>query len=486
MTDQTRAKKGRRNRRSASQLFLAALIVFGIVASVFLLFTESVQWMRVGVLSALWAAVIGAFAMTKYRRESAADQTKAKDLQTVYELQLAREISARREYEMSVESRVRNESRMEIDEVTALRNELAALRQNLQVLFDGNLPTERVALRAEAMRMQELGGRRYDSYQPAPSGLYVPGGGNGNGPMAAGTGVNGVGTPYDEPVTAETSVVYPEGPDEMPQATAAVAPGQAAAYAESSRKTEEPNYDASATAVNEMDPVERPAARPRPYSAPRPAARVTPPSSPFSAHNVEQARPPAVEPEPQRYEPQRYESQRNEPQPTVETYVAGTGPADRHEADEYRAAAYRAGEDRADEYQADEYQADKYQADEYRAAGYSTPVEPHQPESGADHVSDPAPESDSDGDSRQASRSALRESADSFFSADRDHQTPAVDTASLPRRGRRRAEASDEDATGAHSNGRSVAEIMAGLAGGDSADTTTTDPGTRRRRRRED
>nr|WP_176457498.1 MULTISPECIES: DUF6779 domain-containing protein [unclassified Rhodococcus (in: high G+C Gram-positive bacteria)] len=444
MTDQTRAKKGRRNRRSASQLFLAALVVFGIVASVFLLFTESVQWMRVGVLSALWAAVIGAFAMTKYRRESAADQTKAKDLQTVYELQLAREISARREYEMSVEARVRSESRMEIDEVAALRNELAALRQNLQVLFDGNLPTERVALRAEAMRMQELGGRRYDSYQPAPSGLYIPGGGNSN----------GVGTPYDEPVTAETSVVYPEGPDEMPQATAAsTAPGTQGSYAENSFETEEPSYDASATAVDEVDAFERPAGRPRPYGAPRPAARVTPPSSPFTAYNFEQTRPPAAEPDAQDYEPQ----------PAAETYEAET--------------------DVAEEYQAPEVQAPEY----------STPVEPRQPEysetePAADYVSGPAYGSDSaqDGDPYPASRSALRESADAFFSADRDHETSAVDTSSSPRRGRRRAESTDEDATGAHSNGRSVAEIMAGLAGGDSADTTTTDAGTRRRRRRAD
>ena len=176
MTEQTRAKAGRRSRRSASQLFIAALVMFGIAASVLLLFSENVQWLRVGLVSALWAAIVGAFAMTKYRRESVADQTKAKDLQTVYELQLAREISARREYELGVEARVRSEVQVETSEIAALRAELAHLRNNLQMLFDGNLPTERVALRAEATRMAELGGsRNYDSYQPAPSGLYVPG-----------------------------------------------------------------------------------------------------------------------------------------------------------------------------------------------------------------------------------------------------------------------------------------------------------------------
>nr|WP_314142626.1 DUF6779 domain-containing protein [uncultured Rhodococcus sp.] len=452
MTDQTRAKKGRRKRRSASQLFLAALVVFGIIASVLLLFTESVQWMRVGVLSALWAAVIGAFAMTKYRREAAADQTKAKDLQTVYELQLAREISARREYEMSVEARVRGESQLEIDEVAALRNELAALRQNLQVLFDGNLPTERVALRAEAMRMQELGGRGYDSYQPAPSGLYVPGRGNGNGSMAPGTGLNGVGTPYDEPVTAETSVLYPEDPDEMPQATASVAAPAAAEptrdrYAEESFA--ETSHDADESDAGE-DPFERPVAQARPYGAPRPAGRVTPPSSPFTAYDFEQKRRPAAEPAP---------AAEFEPQATAETYETRHAEAD----------------------SAASYSTESFSAVSFTGESQSEPAE--------QYATDPAHDSDADrnDDTLSNSRSSLRDSADAFFAADRDYETPAEDTSASPRRGHRRAEsAADEDASGAHSNGRSVAEIMAGLQGGESGDAAVTDPGTRRRRRRAD
>ncbi len=215
MTESTRTKAARRSRRSASQLFIAALVVLGVTASMLLLFSENIQWLRVGLVSALWAAIVGAFAMTKYRRDAFADQAKAKDLQTVYELQLAREISARREYELGVEARVRGEAHLEASEVAALRAELAQLRNNLQILFDGNLPADRVALRADAMRMQELGGRNYDSYQPAPSGLYVPGrgqqprAGERNEPNAA---VPGLATPFDEPVTAETSVLYPDPP----------------------------------------------------------------------------------------------------------------------------------------------------------------------------------------------------------------------------------------------------------------------------------
>lgn len=389
MTDQTRAKKGRRSRRSASQLFLAALVVFGIVASVLLLFSENVQWMRVGVLSALWAAVIGAFAMTKYRREAAADHTRAKDLQTVYELQLAREIAARREYELNVEAKVREETRLEADDVAALRNELAALRQNLQVLFDGNLPTERVALRAEAIRMQELGGRGYGSYQPARSGLYVPG-------SSTSAGVAGVGTPYDEPVTAETSVVYPEDPDEMPRATAERGTSAPEASSDLAAVRDAGVREAAVqeTAVQETavqdDASGRSVAHSQPYGAPRPAAVNTPPVSPFTAYDFEQTRRPTAE-----------------PSRTVDSDLE---------------SSVRTG-------------------------------------------SDPA-------------QQAGVESDDG-----RTYRAVAEDTTGRTRRERRQSEP-DVEVSGAHSNGRSVAEIMAGLHSGNSEDAAVPEVGARRRRRR--
>ena len=84
-------------------MIIAALLALAVIASLFLIFSNSVQLLRVGLVVALWAATLGAIAMTKYRRESALDKAKVADLQTVYELQLEREISARREYELSVE-----------------------------------------------------------------------------------------------------------------------------------------------------------------------------------------------------------------------------------------------------------------------------------------------------------------------------------------------------------------------------------------------
>lgn len=204
-------------------MIVAGLLALAVVASLFLIFSDSVQLLRVGLVIALWAATLGAIAMTKYRRESALDKAKVNDLQTVYELQLEREITARREYELTVEKRVRSEVRADSEELAALRAELAALRRNLEVLFDGAMPTERTALRADSTRVQELARGAYGSYQPAASGLYIPGSGgsqsSSTGSRAYGHGHSGFASPEDDPVTAETTIVpgdYDQEPEQGP------------------------------------------------------------------------------------------------------------------------------------------------------------------------------------------------------------------------------------------------------------------------------
>ncbi|WP_238586227.1 DUF6779 domain-containing protein [Rhodococcus rhodochrous] len=168
---------------------MAGLLALALIASLFLVFSDSVQLLRVGLVVALWAATVGAIAMTKYRRESALDRAKVRDLQTVYELQLEREIAARREYELTVEEKVRSELHIDADQMAALRAELGALRRNLEVLFDGRLPEDRAALWAGRGQLQELGGGNFRvTAAPRPAGPFFA-------------------SPDDEPVTAETTVV---------------------------------------------------------------------------------------------------------------------------------------------------------------------------------------------------------------------------------------------------------------------------------------
>ncbi|MFH5209380.1 DUF6779 domain-containing protein [Antrihabitans sp. NCIMB 15449] len=252
MTSASRTKSPRRGRRSAGQLILAAMLGLGLIASIFLIFADSVQLLRVGVVAAAWAAIVGGIAMTKYRRESAVDKAKARDLQTVYELQLEREISARREFEMGVEARVRREVRADAEELAGLRAELVALRANLQVLFDGQLPSERVALRADSTRVQELASGQDGDYpdyrepraRDLQNGRDVPVFDRNRPPDPAYVADNNqrpqFATPYDEPVTAEVAAIPEFGP--MPTAPAPAPP------VVSTPEQQLPQYDAADTA----------------------------------------------------------------------------------------------------------------------------------------------------------------------------------------------------------------------------------------------
>ncbi|HWF71094.1 MAG TPA: DUF6779 domain-containing protein [Mycobacterium sp.] len=153
MTDLSRGARVRRGGRRPGWVLLTALLVLAIGASSALVFTNQVKLLKLAVILALWAAVVAAFVSVIYRRQSDVDQARARDLKLVYDLQLDREISARREYELTVESQLRRELSSELrahsaDEVSALRAELAALRTNLEILFDAEL-SERPALETE-------------------------------------------------------------------------------------------------------------------------------------------------------------------------------------------------------------------------------------------------------------------------------------------------------------------------------------------------
>lgn len=144
MTVLSRGARARRGGRRPGWALLTVLLILAIGASCALVFTDRVELLRLAVLLALWAAVVAAFVSVIYRRQSDTDAAKVRDLKHVYDLQLDREISARREYELSVEAHLRRELSAELraqqaDEVAALRAELAALRTNLEILFDTDL-----------------------------------------------------------------------------------------------------------------------------------------------------------------------------------------------------------------------------------------------------------------------------------------------------------------------------------------------------------
>ncbi|MCP2245809.1 DUF6779 domain-containing protein [Lentzea aerocolonigenes] len=143
--------------RGSGRLLLVAALALALVAAAVLVLSDSARMLRLAVVAALWAALVGAFLAAKYRKQVTERDDEVADLQSVYELELEREVAARREYELEVEAetrkRIEEESRADIE---ALRADLHALRDNLQALLGGDVLVERVALRAESTRLRAL------------------------------------------------------------------------------------------------------------------------------------------------------------------------------------------------------------------------------------------------------------------------------------------------------------------------------------------
>jgi hypothetical protein len=137
--------------------WLVVGFVLAIGATLALVLSNDLKYLRLGIVAALWAALIGAFLAVKYRKHAAQSEDAVSEAQAVYELELEREIAARREYELEVEAENRStaDSRGR-EELEALRVEVSALRDSLQSLFGGEVLLERVALTAQATRMRKV------------------------------------------------------------------------------------------------------------------------------------------------------------------------------------------------------------------------------------------------------------------------------------------------------------------------------------------
>ncbi|MEE3853251.1 DUF6779 domain-containing protein [Gordonia sp. LSe1-13] len=153
-TSNGRSTEPRRSGRSVGQWLLGLLIVLAIAASILMVFTDQLSISgSLAVIAALWAAVIGAILVTKFRRQAESAEAKSRDLRLVYELQLEREIAARRQYELDVETTVRKEVSAEANqELADLKAQVLALRSSLEMLLGESLPEHRAALPNEKLR----------------------------------------------------------------------------------------------------------------------------------------------------------------------------------------------------------------------------------------------------------------------------------------------------------------------------------------------
>ncbi len=137
-------------------LMLGTAVMAVAAAAVLALGTQDTRLLRLGLIAALWAALLGAFAAAQMRREARSCADHAEVLRTTYQFELEREVTARREHTLRVERELREQAdRSQRSEIVELRTELAAMRANLERLT-GAPVVERVMLRAESTRVFPL------------------------------------------------------------------------------------------------------------------------------------------------------------------------------------------------------------------------------------------------------------------------------------------------------------------------------------------
>ncbi|NMO89106.1 DUF6779 domain-containing protein [Actinomycetospora sp. TBRC 11914] len=136
-------RSGRRGPRPSSQvarrvdpvvrLLLTLTGLLGVIAAVVVVVGEDGRLLRLGVVAALWAALLAVAALVRRGARAGGSAEREEALRRTYELELAAEVDARREHELTVERAVRREVAAETaEEIAGLRGELERLRSHLE------------------------------------------------------------------------------------------------------------------------------------------------------------------------------------------------------------------------------------------------------------------------------------------------------------------------------------------------------------------
>lgn len=138
------------------QKLLIVLVILALVASIVMLFTGSVGALKLALLAALWAAILGMFLVSRYRAQAVASQAQ---LASEIELGQARLEEANQRFEadkatmqVELEHKIRSS---EEENLKAIRRQLEELREQLEYLTGQSL-VEPGMLRAQARRIMEI------------------------------------------------------------------------------------------------------------------------------------------------------------------------------------------------------------------------------------------------------------------------------------------------------------------------------------------
>ena len=136
---------------------IVVMLVFAVVATIIMLFTDSETWTKIAVLCALWAAIVGCIAVARLRKQVDNQQRDTDNLERLHQAELERELATHREQELILEQNYYDSlQEQEQNTLADIRAELTVLRENLSAMMGTDLDTERTALKAEAQRILEL------------------------------------------------------------------------------------------------------------------------------------------------------------------------------------------------------------------------------------------------------------------------------------------------------------------------------------------
>ncbi|MCX7445421.1 hypothetical protein OS125_09250 [Corynebacterium sp. P7003] len=139
------------------QVVLVVLVVLALIAVMVMLFTGSDVALKIGVVAALWAAVLGIILAARYRGQIAAERRDRERAERLHEEDLRREVAEHREQERILErSYLESLDDYRDTALAEIREQLEAMRAQLEELSGQTWSYEPAALQAEARRIQEL------------------------------------------------------------------------------------------------------------------------------------------------------------------------------------------------------------------------------------------------------------------------------------------------------------------------------------------
>ncbi|MDN6432063.1 MAG: PT domain-containing protein, partial [Corynebacterium flavescens] len=137
----------------AGSIGLIVLVVLAGLASIVMLVSGSSAALKLALVAALWAAVLGFFLVVRYRRQAQESVTKLELQERAHRAELD---AAAAHADSSALAARDDRGQADLDILEEIRSELASIRAQIEDLTGRDLTYEPAALHAEARRILEL------------------------------------------------------------------------------------------------------------------------------------------------------------------------------------------------------------------------------------------------------------------------------------------------------------------------------------------